>query len=411
MSTRTLPAGVAFGTAAIAFGSVMAAAGAPSPLFVLYQEAWHFPAWQLTLAFSIYAITLLVALLIAGSLSDHVGRRPLLIGSVVVQLVAMAIFIVAPNIEWVIVARALQGIATGAATSTFSAYIVESAPGRFKKLGSLIVSIAPVGGLGLGAVLTGLAVQFSPAPSLIIFSTLFILFLVALVLIILSPETVTPVPGALASLTPRIRVPKAARRDFAAIAPGLVGTWMVASLMLSLGASITHQVFGIQNGAVNGIVIALQPIAASLAILFIAGRLTPRQSMVIGYWVVLGGVALEIGSLVFTSLPLLIVGAIVVGAGFGGTFSGALRTLAPLAASHERAELFAAIYLVSYLSYGVPTIATGFLIGVIGLVDATIIYAAAVFIVTAVGLLSLLVRRRNLPPVTVSVPVQRGQQA
>ncbi|MBV6545588.1 MFS transporter, partial [Ursidibacter maritimus] len=71
----------AFTGTARAFVAVALAVGAPSPLFVLYQQEWGFPSWLLTVAFAIYAVTLLITLLVAGSLSDHVGRRPVLIGA------------------------------------------------------------------------------------------------------------------------------------------------------------------------------------------------------------------------------------------------------------------------------------------------------------------------------------------
>ena len=124
------------------------------------------PPWLLTVAFGIYAITLLATLLVAGSLSDHVGRRPVLIGALAVQVVAMLTFLFARDIGWIIVARSVQGIATGAAMSTFTASIVELAPDRLKKLGATIGSTAPVAGIALGALFTGLAVQFGrPPPS------------------------------------------------------------------------------------------------------------------------------------------------------------------------------------------------------------------------------------------------------
>src|ERR1700712_5510796 len=76
-----LPPTPAFAGTALAFAPVARAVGAPSPLFVLYQQQWGFPPWLLTVAFAIYAVTLLITLLIAGSLSDHIGRRPGLIGA------------------------------------------------------------------------------------------------------------------------------------------------------------------------------------------------------------------------------------------------------------------------------------------------------------------------------------------
>ena len=94
----------------------------------LLEQRWGFAPWVLTVAFAAYAIGLLAALLVTGSLSDYVGRRPVPLGALALELAAMVMFALAPNISWVIAARVLQGVATGAASSAFTAAIVEQAP-------------------------------------------------------------------------------------------------------------------------------------------------------------------------------------------------------------------------------------------------------------------------------------------
>jgi MFS family permease len=382
-----LPVMVTFVGTVLAFVGITFAAGAPSPLFVLFQQEWQFPSWVLSLAFAIYAITLLLTLLVAGSLSDHIGRRPLLIAALVTEVASMAIFVFAPNIAWIIAARAIQGIATGAATSTFSATIVEYAPDRFKKISALITSVAPVGGLALGALATGFAVQFSAYPSQIIFGALAILFLLGTLVIIGAPETVTRRPGAIRSLIPRLSVPVAARRDFALTVPVLVSSWMLAGLFLGLAPSIIRGIFGIDSGLVNGALVALQPAAGAVAAVAF-GRFAAGRVVRLGTIAVLLGIALFITAVATHVFALLFVAAIVGGAGFGASFSASLRTLAPLAGAHERAELFSAIYLVNYLSYGAPALVAGELIGVIGLEPTVVGYGAVAILVAAVGVVA-----------------------
>ncbi|MCX4594311.1 hypothetical protein OG819_32545 [Streptomyces sp. NBC_01549] len=70
-SHRLLPPSAAFAGSAAVFASLYVAAGAPTPLLVVFEQQWHFPAWVLTVAFASYALGLLAALLVAGSLSDH----------------------------------------------------------------------------------------------------------------------------------------------------------------------------------------------------------------------------------------------------------------------------------------------------------------------------------------------------
>jgi MFS family permease len=125
-----LPPHVAFSATALTLSALYVAAGAPSPILSLLEQRWGFAPWVLTVAFAVYALGLLAALLVTGSLSDHVGRRPVLLGALALELIAMVMFAIAPNIGWVIAARSLQGVATGAATSAFTAAVVEQAPPR-----------------------------------------------------------------------------------------------------------------------------------------------------------------------------------------------------------------------------------------------------------------------------------------
>jgi MFS family permease len=391
VSRRRLRPMAAFVGAIVAFIGVPFAAGAPSPLFVLYQREWHFPDWTLTVAFAIYAVTLLVALVVAGSLSDHIGRRPVLIGALALQAIAMAMFVVAPDIGWIIVARAIQGVATGAATSTFTATIVELAPARHRRLGALIGSTAPLGGLALGALLSGLAVQFTAEPGVILFSFLALFFLGGIVVIAAAPETVTRRAGAVRSLIPRLSVAAGARKAFAAGVPVLVATWMLSGLFLGLAPSIDHDVFGISSGVVNGLIVAMPPAAAAIVGL-VFGRFSADSSVRVGLVLVLAGTLMTVLGIEWGPFWLFALGGIVGGAGVGAAFSGTLRGIAPLAASHQRAELFAAIYLVSYLSYGAPVIVAGELVGVIGLQTTAAGYGAVVALVTLAAIIALAAR-------------------
>jgi MFS family permease len=395
MPRPTVPPVVAFVSSAIAFMTVMAAAGAPSALLVVYQQHWHFSDSELTVAFAIYALALLLALLGIGALSDRIGRRPVLIAALALQAVAMVVFLLAPNIGVIVVARALQGFATGAATSAFSAYIPEVAPTARKKVAALVVSIASVAGLGIGVVLTGVAIQFAAAPAAVVFGAALAIVVIAIVVTAASPETVGERQTGEA-LVPRIGVPSAARTAFARTAPGMIGIWMSAGLVLGLGASIVHQALHVTSGAALGLVVAAQPLAAAVSALVLGPLMPPRRFMLAGYVAVLAGVSLEACSFAAGLASLIICGAIITGLGFGAVFSSTLGILVPLTRAQERAKLFSAVYVVAYLAYGIPTIAAGFLSDAIGLLPAAITYAAATFAITAAGLIVSLTRTGSM---------------
>jgi MFS family permease len=377
---------LAFAGVTISFLGLFLAAGAPSPLFRLEQHEWGFPVWLLTIAFAIYAIALLATLLVAGSLSDYIGRRPVLIGALGVEAAAMLIFLFAPNIGWVIAARTVQGIATGAGVSAFTAAAAEYAPARHKKLGVLAGSVAPAAGLGLGALLAGLVVQFTAAPSSIIFTFLAVFFVFGMIVVIASGETVARRGGALRSLTPRVSVPRLARSEFFAGIPVHIATWMLGGLYLGLVPSIMHSIFHVDSGLVTGLaILALSGTGALAGFLF--GSTPARSSVILGGSLTATGTAVTLFSLITGHLPLFFVGSVIAGVGFGASFSGALRIIAPLAEAHQRAELFSAIYVVSYLSFSFPVVVAGLLVSTAGITATVVVYGGAVITAALAGLI------------------------
>ncbi|MET8566448.1 MFS transporter [Streptomyces flaveolus] len=381
--------GVVTASIAVAFG-----AGAGSPLFVLYQQQWGFPDWQLTTAFTVYAVTLLATLLVAGSLSDHIGRRPVLIAAITLLLLAGGLFLIADNIGWIIAARAVQGVATGAATSTFTAAIIELSSPRHRRTMTVLTSAAPVGGLALGAFFAGLAVQYTDHPTGVVFTTLTVVLLFGIASVIAAPETADPHPGALASLRPRLTIPAEARSWFWALAPLTAAGWMYSGLFLGLAPSFDHQVFHIHNSAANGAVVALQPISAALAGMAF-GRVTATRATRTGALLILTGALLTVTGVVTAILPLVVAGALIGGSGQGAAFGSTLRILGPLADNTRRGGLFAGVYLIAYTAYGVPVLLAGIASDRTGLAPTVIVYGAVVALLAATAAVSLTLRARR----------------
>lgn len=379
-----LPQRAAFPLLAAVLFAFFFAAAAPSPLFVVFQHAWHFSSSLLTVAFAVYAIALLVSLLVAGSLSDHIGRRPVVLSALVLQAVAMGLFLLANGIGGLIVARVVQGIATGIASGALSAAVVEAAPAARKRLGALITSVSPLAGLAVGALLTGMAVKFSLQPVMLVFGVLAAVFALGAAVVLWMPETVTPRAGALASLVPRVSIPVKARAEFARGLPVFVVVWALGGLYLSLAPSLMLHVFGIDNGVVNGLTVAVLSGAGAIAPTLL-GRLAAPRPAIVGMASIALGLGLLLAALSTRSLALFFVGTAVAGIGFGGAFSALVQTLAPMAQSHERGELFAAIFVVSYLAFSLPAMLAGFLVAPLGLLNTAEGYAAVLLLIAAFG--------------------------
>ncbi|MCX2951205.1 MFS transporter [Lentzea sp. NEAU-D7] len=383
-----LSRGAGFAGISAAMVAILVAAGAPTPLLPIYQQQWGFAPWVLTLAFGIYAFSLLVSILVIGSLSDYVGRRPLMIAALAVDLVAMVMFLVAPSIGWVIAARVVQGVATGAASSALSAAVVELAPERYKKLGAQMTSMAPLGGLAIGALFAGLLAEFASDATFEVWLVLAVVMAAGTVFAVFTPETATRKPGALASLNPRISLPAQVRRLYWTSVPGIVGGFMTMTAFMGLVPALLVAVFAVQSPIVGSLLAFVALGASTVASAFSSGVKAPRLRLG-GTIAMVAGAVLFVGSIGATSLPLLWAAAVVGGAGIGASFAGTTRGLVPEVAPHERAGLFTAIFFVGYLAMGSSAIIAGLFAGVVGATSMAIGYWIVVAVVTLVSVVAM----------------------
>jgi MFS family permease len=395
---RTLPPGLALAGAALAFTSMYLAAGALTPLLVVYREQWGFAPSLLTVAFAVYAVGFLAAALVLGSLSDHLGRRPVLIGALVVQLVSNLMFLVAPGVDWVIAGRIVQGIASGAATGAFTAALVELAPRDRQRLGPILGSVGLTGGLAAGSLLAGVAIELTSSANTIAFVVLSALTVVGGAAVLASPETIRRTPGALHSMIPNVTIPPAARVEFLAAAPVVAAVWMLAGLSGGLAPSMVHSVFGLDSGLLDGLAGFIAP-AVSVVIGLSFARVRPRSAMTVGiYASILGAIGI-IGGASGGSLALMFLGQAIAGLGFGAAFTAALGLIIPLVAAHQRAGVVAGIYVVSYVGLGVPVVLAGQLTETLGVVPTVGWYSAVVVLLALFSLAAQQRLKRTTQPI------------
>lgn len=354
-----------------------AASSVPTPLYLVYQARWHFSAITLTLIFASYAAALLLTLLTAGGLSDFLGRRRVLAGALVVELLSMVAFIAADGVGWLLAARAVQGVATGAAAGALSAGVADLAPAGRPALAAAVNTAAPTTGIAIGAVSSGALVQYAPAPRVLVFVSLIVLFSALLLALAVVPETVTRRAGSLRSLQPKASVPPAARSTFRAMAPVLIATWAVGGLVLSLGPSLVASVFGEPNHLVGGLVVtAVAGFGAAGSVL--TRGWAPRPTMVHGALALIAGVTLVLAALGTGWTALFFAGLVVTGWGFGTSFVGSFGAVASIATAQQRAELFASLYVVSYLAFGGSAVLAGLAVPSYGLRPTATVYGAIV---------------------------------
>lgn len=374
--------------------SLLAASSAPTPLYPLYQDQWGLTALTVTVIFSAYSLTLLVALLTVGALSDHLGRRPVLVGALILETVSMLALASADGAGPLIAARVLQGAATGAATSAAGAALLDLADPRRPGRSALTNSLAPVAGMAAGVLVATLLVRFAPAPTATVYVLLAALFATQTIAVTFIPETARPRAGALRSLRPQLAVPPTARRALLAAGTGVVAVWALGGFYSSLGPALVRLVAPGAPYALGGMVFFTVSAAAALTV-WTLRRTAPFAAATGGAMAVIPSVALSLLGLHGVGLLAVYVGAALAGVAFGAVSQGALRMMLTSLGEQDRAATLAAYYVLSYLSMSVPAIAAGAATQHFGLRTTSHTYAVAAALLAVAAVAALTASRRK----------------
>ncbi|MFI7586542.1 MFS transporter [Spongisporangium articulatum] len=377
----------------------LSASAAPSPLYVVYQQQWHFSETTLTGVFAIYVIGLLGSLLVVGGLSDHLGRRPVLGAAVALEAVAMLLFLTAGGVPELVAARFLQGVATGAAMTTLAAALIDLNPPHAPQRAGVVNSITPTSALAFGALACGALVQFAPAPTHLVFAVILAGLVLSAAVVLTLPETSSRRPGAVASLRPRMSVPGRIRVEFTALVPVLLASWAVGGIYLSLGPSVAVGVFGLQNHLVGGFVVALLCGTGAVTSWFLR-EVAPAVLLRLAAGLLAFGLLITLAGVEWDVAGLAGLGTVLAGIGFGSGGIGCFGTLSRIALPDERSQLFAVGLTVSYLAFSIPAVIAGFAATSYGLHATVLTYGAAI-VVLSVGALAaqrVLDSRRDLVP-------------
>jgi MFS family permease len=370
----TLSPGLAYALSGGIIGLALLASGTPSPLYGVYRELWGFSPVVLTLVYATYAFGVLTTLVLAGRISDDVGRRPVLLVALGTLLGTTVLFMVADSVVWLFVARGLQGLATGLALGAASAALLDLHPRRDPAGVGLTNGVVSAAGMGLGVLMSATFVQLLPAPRVLPYVALAVLFAIALSGVARMPEPVEE--RTRLRLTPqRPSVPAVVRRPFLLAALGVISSWSIGGLFLALGPQLSASLFHTDNHLVSGVsVFALAGSGAIGQLVF--GRSVPWAGASAGSVALAAGLLLIVAAASAHSSALLVAGSIVGGGGFGVAFLGALRALSGAIPPEHRAAVMSAFYVVGYLSISLPAVLAGVLVTPLGLEATFEIFAS-----------------------------------
>ena len=356
---RELGRRASFWVAAAVVAHTLWTSAAPACTYPLYAAMWHLTPTVTTGMFAVYPVTVVLALLLFGSLSDQVGRRLMILAGVASSLLGVALFAVAPGVAWLYAGRALMGLGVGLSTGPATAALVEfSSPGQQGRA-NVIATAATALGLGMATFAGGALIQYAPWPLHLNFVLLFVVLAVLLAFAWFLPRPATSARAGLAHWRPgTVVVPRAILPVFITSATAVTAGYAMGALMLALGTQIARDLIGSGNAMVNGAALTLFAIVTASTAL-VAKRLPGALAITLGGGVSVAALALLMLAASDRSLPLFLAASALLGAGYSLLFLGGLTLINARAPAHHRAGTLSAIYLIGYLLMGAIALSLG----------------------------------------------------
>lgn len=360
----------------------------PTPMYALYADRMNFAVLTTTVIFATYSGAVLVTLVAFGRWSDAVGRRPMLLTGVVFAVASAVVFLVADSVAVLLIGRVLSGVSAGIFTGTATAAVIEAAPPAWRGRAAAVATVANIGGLGIGPLISGLLVQYAPQP-------LQLSFVVHIVLAVLAGAAVLAVPetsGRTGRIgLQRLSVPAEVRTAFVIAGLAAFAGFAVTGLFTAVAPSFLSDVIGIGNHAVAGAV-ACTIFATSAVAQVAANRMAPRRAVAAGCVLLVVGMVILTLALHFASLPGLLAAAVISGVGQGISFSRGLAAVADRTPPDRRAEVSSAYFVIAYVAISLPVVGAGSAAQLWGLRVAGVGFAMAIGVLAALCLVAILVR-------------------
>ncbi|HJP79468.1 MAG TPA: MFS transporter [Pseudonocardiaceae bacterium] len=334
-----------------------------APLLLLYRSRLGLSAATVQATFGLYALGLMPALIAGGLLADRYGRRTVLLPALIASLAAGALLIAGGQTPGLLFAgRLIAGIASGTAFSSGAAWVKELAP---PGTGARRLTIAMTTGFAAGPLVAGMLAQWAPLPTVLPYLPQLALALIAIPLVLRTRETATGQRGA-DQPAAGLHLSGLRNRDFRRVivplAPWVFGSASIALAFLP-GFVPGSMVMGAITATLTALAgIAIQPLARRL------GRIALRRSAMA---IVVAGLLI---ASIATQPAVIIVAALVLGAGYGACLVCGLLEVQRIAAPAELAGLTAIYQAISYLGFAAPFLLT-FIDPTVGLLIAAALAA------------------------------------
>ncbi|MET7694276.1 MFS transporter [Streptomyces sp. NPDC005483] len=388
-----VPRSAAFWLVALAFTVTMLGTTLPTPLYVLYQHRLGFSTLMSTVIFAAYAVGVETALVLFGRISDVLGRRRTLLPGLACAVLSCLVFLRADNLPLLITGRVLSGLSAGIFTGTATAALLDLAPEDAGERATLVGTVANMGGLGAGPLLSGLLAQLAPEPLRLPYEVHLGMLALVTVGVWLMPEPVA-FTGRLRLRVTRPKVPEQMRAAFLRASIAGFASFAVLGLFTAVAPSFLGRLLHLSDPALSGAVVCTVFAASAIGQITLV-RPLGRAALSVGCVLLIAGMALLISGLAAESLLLLLGAAVTAGLGQGVSFRAGLAAINAAAPAGQRAEVASTYFVVLYVAISVPVVGVGLAADVMGLRAAGVCFGVVVALLAVSALVAVRGSRRE----------------
>lgn len=372
---------------------ITSAVNIQAPLYTTYARASHLGTGAQTMAFACYVAGLVPTLIFLSGISDRFGRKWPLAVALLLTTTATALPMAWPRLEGLAAARTLCGVATGLMAGSGTQFLVEllgSRPAATKQAARIVAASTSLG-FGSGALATGLCLLAVPSqPTPISYGAYIVCAVSALILLA------------------TIREPSFSRSSAWLRMPVFVGETLYYAIAVFIAWSASGLVIGLVPAALSSHghdawtgLSTFFVISTGLFAQPIARKLSSLSSLRIGMVLVPSGLTVLIAGVVLSSLPALLIGAMIVGAAsYGFTYSAGLAANSTNSDDTNRARATSGYFLFAYVGFSVPVVASGLMADRVGVNLALWFFDGGIIVATGLLALSMMAHKRRTIPLS-----------
>ena len=356
----------------------------PTPLYPIYEQAFHFSQIMLTVIYAVYVVGTVTAMFFFGRLSDQVGRRLVVLISLGIAAAGALVCVFAQGTWWLFPARILSGLGIALVSGAATAWIVESEPDANKAAATQIAIGANSLGLAIGSLMAGFLAQYAPWPLRLSY-LVFIVLLIPVALVIWKTQETVHKARSLgeASIAPRLAVPREIFGAFLPAAVGAFATFAVLGFYTALVPTLLEKALQNKNQATAGGIVGELFLTGTIAIA-LTPRLRPHRGLLIALIALLPNLGFLVAAEIARSMWILLIGTAVGGIATGLGYRCSLQKVNESAPEDKRSEIVSAYLIACYAGISLPVIGIALVAKATGPAIADAIFGAFI------GLLALL---------------------